>query len=291
MFVPKGKKIHLLRGGRSFLAQRPSWDSVFNDYQEMPLFLGEDLNIKTSSQYASPFQSMQEKAFELGMVAQTGSAVVGAIADRFNWEGLSNISGRVRNISFQNQNSAFQVWKYSEPMSFGLTVKFFLGIGGLYNARLEVYFPTLKLMSIVLPTARSESVGVGSVRTNIDRLYPPGPDLTDFINSFGGNSGERSSEGAFSISIGRTVRLPEIIIKDAEASFSHEVDTLGYPIYSTVRLSIETLKVATTNMVYGMAGDGLQSQLDDILATTESATEEAKKTAIGAWIGSLLGGG
>lgn len=285
MYVPKGKRIHLINDGESYLAKAPY---QYVDYQEIPMFLGEDLSIKTSSQYAQPFQSMQEKAFDIGLAVQTAGAVVEQVTEGTSLEGLRSGARSLRQTTFQNQNSAFQIWKYSDPVSFSFTVKFFLGIADIYNARLEVYYPTLRLMEIVLPEVYNAN------QSSFGRLWSmkaPGPDMKDFLDQTTSSSGPSSSTGlGYSIYIGRTVRLPDIIIKDVESTFSHEVDTLGYPIHSTVRMTIETQRVGTTNMIRGMMGNPVENEIEDIAAVANQGNEVGN-AAVNSWVRSLLGMG
>ena len=276
MFIPAGKKIYLTSGGSYYLDAALASGS-YPGFVKIPMYLGEDLQLKTSSQYAQPFQSMQEGAVNLGLATQTASALLGAGANKLGIDSVGKMASKFSNTTFQNQNSAFQIWKYSDPLSFSFTVKFYMGIADYYDAKLEVYYPTLRLMEIVLPEIVSGS----------KLMVAPGPTITDFVNSFKENKIESYGE-SFSVFIGNVVKLQDIIIKDVEATFNHEVDSAGYPISSTVRISIETQKVGTRNMIRNMLAP-TQSLNNRVYEEQEAAKAEAEQAAMNQWAQALLG--
>lgn len=289
MFVPSGKKIRLIESGVSYLAGSAGNRRRYgSDYVEVPMYLGEDLNIKTSSQYSAPFASMQESAASLGLMVQTAGAALEGVGNRFQFGSLENLGNRAASTSFQNQNSAFQLWKFSDPVSFSFSVKFFLGIADLYHAKREVYYPSLRLMSLVLPTVRNTEYAGG--RVSVNQLIPPGPTISNFVEASTGRSYENNVGKSYSIYIGKILRLSNIIIKDVEATFSHEVDTEGYPITSTVRMSIETQQVGTTNMIDGMLSNRHQRAIDSTIGEeAEQRAQEETTSRIANWASTLIG--
>lgn len=286
MFVPSGKKIRLISNGVSYLSKNA--DTVFkygNDYEEIPMYLGEDLNVRTSSQYSRPFQSMQESAANLGLMVQTAGAITQRVGQSIDFGFLERAGSSLSNTTFQSEHSAFQLWKFSDPISFSFTVKFFLGIADIYDAKIEVYYPTLRLMSLVLPSIRAgRRSGIGQIAN----MVAPGPTVADFLDqAFEGRS---ITGNSYSIYIGKTLRLNDIIIKEVDSTFSHEVDERGFPIYSVVRISIETQRVGTTNIIEEMLSDRHE---DDLISAgideAEIRAQEQVSNTIADWARSLIG--
>lgn len=261
MFVSKGKRIYILnQTGTSYLnpSQVPNEYKAAGYLQEIPLYLGEDFNFKTSSEFGSPFQGMQEGAVGLTQMIQ----LLGAAGQGLGIEKLGSLADK----SAQSKFSSYQFWKYSSPISFSLTLNFFRGIAEIFDAKKEVFLPTLLLSEIVLPTRE------GAL------LKSPGPTMASFINE-ATSSVRNPNNPRFSIVVGKMLALSDCIIRNAEGTFSNEVDQYGYPIKSTVRIEVSSTTVGTTNMIR------LNLRSIDKEEIVEKASEKLK-----GWVNSLLGG-
>ena len=187
------------------------------------LLLDEDLTLNLSSQFGELVGGGTSKAF----------SVVGSVSrDVFNL----GFSGQVKQLGFQ-------VWQKTEPLSVSLTIAFNM----ITNAYNDVFLPVKTLIKLPLPDD-------GSVGDNGIGLIPPGPSI---LEAFGDNSNQRGKK--LSCRIG-SVRLPGIIVTQAQPTFSKETDQSGFPIYAKVVLDIRTIFTATTNLIdqmnYNTDGDG-----------------------------------
>lgn len=292
MFVPQGKKVRLYADGVPYLSVRNlnahGLGRKYPDYVEIPMYLGEDLSLKTSSEFTQPFQSMQESLTTAGMKLQAIAGGVRIIGENTGDNAISNALTRAsknfENTSLQSRYTSFQIWKYSNPIVFSFNINFFVGIDGYHDAKLEVFFPTLRLMELVLPTERTEM--------GFTRLDAPGPTMTSLMGEvMRGNehTADRAVLGrSYSLNIGNIVKLDSIIIKDVETTFSKELDINGYPMSSTVSFQVETTTVATANMIQNMATTTDNERINQALDDIASNTEEIRKQNLAVWADKLL---
>lgn len=148
VFVPKGKDIQILVGGRDVLFQD-------NIAQGLRLTLDEDLNIQLSSNF--------EPLYSGG--GNLGADLLGQISKDVGFTGFSS----------QFKQFGFQVWKNTQPVTLNLNLRFYMGKTNAFSGRTEVVNPMRAIMNLNLP---SEGGAAGS-------LITPGPSVLDL---FGGGS-------------------------------------------------------------------------------------------------------
>lgn len=207
MVIPAGKKIKINRTSYQD-DQYKSKGSVVGD---VPMILEEDITFSLSSEFSPVWGGKTEG--------------IGSIASNL----AKGIFGST--VSTQFKQMGIQIWRSTDPLSFGPTVGFYADKNN-FNPRIQVYEPIMELCKIPLP-----SEGSGGT------LVPPGPTLIDFLGDVSKNP------DMFSLSIGKILYLPQIIIKKAEPTFSTETDAEGYPIWGKVQLDIQTINIATRQML------------------------------------------
>ena len=226
MVIPKGKTLILMKGNTEIPAN-------------VPCVLEEDITLSLSSTFAPLISGGMPN------IAKLLAGVIGGIFDK--------------NIPVGFKQFGYQIWQNTDPVSFSATVAFYMS----YNARVEVYNPTIELMKLPLPTEIGKRGG----------LKAPGPTIFSLIKKEGlarkeSKPGSEESEEKFdedaegtrtlwdiesgdqlSLSIGKILYLPNVIVKKAEPTFSTETDEFDYPIWSKVRLDISSVEIATTDMI------------------------------------------
>ena len=160
---------------------------------------------------------------------------------------LGTIMRDVTGFGFSGQfkQMGFQIWEGTDPLSMSCTVRFDMGSANLYNAYQEVYLPTMILAKLPLPDDGNLKNGVG--------LIAPGPSI---LSAFGSTQSYAASN-IISLEVGNILRIPQVIIRKAEPTFSDMTDENGYPIWSKIQLDIVSVFTATTSML-----DINQSQFD-----------------------------
>lgn len=155
-----------------------------------------------------------------------------------------------KGFSGQSKHMGFQSWKKTDPIQFTAQ----LGFYATHNARTQVYDPIMELCKAALPT-----LGAGGI------FQPPGPSFIETLKDKDdkkitnkkqtvdkSKSSVNATGGSYSISIGKILRLPKIIITKAEPTFSSEVTWSGgvlYPIWGRVSLDIKTIFSAYQEML------------------------------------------
>lgn len=279
MHVPSGKRIRLYVDEIPYLSlQKLKKDNAHQykeDYVEIPLYLGEDINLKTSSEFGSPFSSMQEGAANLGLMLQ----FIGAGANRL---GANQVGEALENISTQSEFSAYQFWKFSNPVSFSINIQLFMGIAGLYDGRREVYYPAMRLSELTLPTVKV----IGKIRgKEISSLTAPGPTASTFLKEAGGQLPGQT----YSICVGNMIKLDSCVIKSVEATYSKEVDTNGFPISAKIMMEISSTTVGTTDMLRNMVNYDSERLVEQAKEDAKLIMEENINSKVGNWIGTFLG--
>jgi hypothetical protein len=176
---------------------------------ERPLILEEDISLN----FQSSFSTL------LGDQANKFLTLAGGVSKDF------------LNIGFTGQFKQFgyQIWEKTEPVSLSFSV-------GLYmetNAEFDVVDPSEELIKLALP----EDAGLSNQGAG---LIAPGPTLTEALGKKTGRSLYLSAGYIF---------LRPIIVKKVEPLYSLETDQFGYPIWCILRIDIETVFTATTNMI------------------------------------------
>lgn len=189
--------------------------------QEMPGLEGIDLILEEDLQLTlnSNFDSI------IGSGANTGVVALGSFLRDTTGFGFSG----------QFKQFGFQQWKGTDPLALSMTI-------GLYmktNALKDVIRPAKELMKLPLPYEEDGSVG----------LVAPGPSI---LQAFGDDeeNGTKTAGKKITIRVG-FVRLPNVIVKQAEPIFSNECDSNGYPIWAKIKLDVNTIFTATASLIDG----------------------------------------
>jgi len=180
-----------------------------------------------------------EEDITLSLNSEFGDLVSGGASTGLSM--LGSLSRDILGFGFSGQfkQLGFQIWQKTQPLSISITVAFHMQT----NAYTDVVSPTRALIKLPLPDdGNAEENGIG--------LIPPGPSI---IEAFGADNQERSGR-RISCRIG-FIRLPGIIVTEAEPTYSKETDQNGWPIFSKVRLQIRTLFTATTSLIDQMGYD------------------------------------
>lgn len=158
---------------------------------------------------------------------------------------LGNVSSDITGFGFSGQYKqlGFQVWQKTDPLSVSFTVSFNMKT----NAYKDVVAPTKALIKLPLPDdGRMSDNGIG--------LIPPGPSILQALGGDNNESGRGERGKKIACRIG-FIRLPSIIITNADPTFSNESDQYGYPIAVKIRLQLKTIFTATTNLIEQMGYD------------------------------------
>lgn len=147
--------------------------------------------------------------------------------------GVAGLLGINSPNSLQHRLFGMKVWRYGNSLSFNLNLSFFMGSAGKFSGFEEVYKPIMQIVAVSLP-----SVGLGGF------LKGPGPNIIEQIGM-----AVTDETQSLSIQIGNLFLIRNIVIEQAEPTFSTEVDEDGYPIKGNVSLSINTVNIATIDML------------------------------------------
>lgn len=141
------------------------------------------------------------------------------------------------NVGTDFKELGYRMWEKTDPLQVSITI-------GLYmktNARTDVFEPMKALLNLPLPTEASGNQGFG--------LIAPGPSI---LQALGKTS--KGSQPLLNIEIGNIKIFPAVVTK-AEPTINKETDQNDYNISVKVRLDIQTVYTATTNMIDSWKGD------------------------------------
>lgn len=216
MTIPGGKKIFLIRF-RDGQAEQVTGN--------IPVILTEDITFSVSSTFQP-------------IMGGGGSTLQ-------NW---INLAGREvfdrTGAGFSTQFKQFgaQQWINTDPLTINFTAHFYMGSTNRYDAKEEVYIPTLRLASMVLP--KEIERGDRGITGN---LIGPGPNISTILGK--ADTGD-NFEGIWNkLEIQNILSIEPIIVRRAEPVFSNEVDSNGYPISSKVQMDISSVNTATVQML------------------------------------------
>jgi len=204
--------------GRKFTITKNQGGSVTETIIKDGIIEG-DISLGISSSYK---QLVEESGGDLmNLIAQVTNATMGG------------------SVTTQFPEFGFQIWQKSEPLKININTTFFMDV----DAYTDVVLPSTKLIKLVLPTktdGTEENKGIG--------LRPPGPSVLAALKDVKLLSQFTQQGEYYNLEIGN-LKLENIIITKADPTYSLDVDTYGYPIYCKMSLDIETVYIATTNMV------------------------------------------
>lgn len=214
MIIPAGKKVKI---------RRLSYDESEGEYKSskgpvidtnIPMVLEEPVTLSLSSEFSPIWGGSDNKWRDV-----LSGALAGA--------GFESIGGLVGG---KHKVFGMQTWKGTDPLSMGITVSFYADKTN-FNPYEQVYRPIMILAQIPLP---------GELDSGF--MTPPGPSVLDVFE-------KSKNPDLYSLQIGSILYLPRIIIKKAEPTFSTETDTDGYPIWGKVALDVQSLQIATKNLL------------------------------------------
>lgn len=198
----------------------------------IPLIIEDDVTINVSSSFGA-------------LVENPGNDIINAIGA---------LSRDFTGIGFSSQLKAqgFQIWKSTEPLSMNFNFKFYIGIKNYYNAEIEVYKPMINLMSVPTPSLDPTFNQV---------LIPPGPSIASVLLP-----NTKAARGhKISVEIGRLLRIPNAIITKAEATWSKEVDDKGFPISGIINIDIQSINIATVEMLTNADNSNRETSFGEFL--------------------------
>jgi len=203
------------------------------------IILGEDLVLNVSSTFSSLMNPSQ------GIISGALNKLTGINKDIIR----TAFSGTTLEGKFASQS--LQIWENTSPLSFSITVALYMD----FNAEKQVMNPTKELMKLVVP---NEIDGL---------LLPPGPSASftfantvktyleeqeydlKTINEVTSSIREKTTFETYKISIGKFLYLDDVIVTRAEPIISGDSDQYGMPIWSKVRLDIQTTTACTKQMI------------------------------------------
>lgn len=207
------QSIRVPRGKRVRFQQ--GQDAPIPDLDDVDIILEEDLTLSLSSNFSQL----------VGGGANRGVSMLGQLVE--------NISGF--GFTGQFKQMGYQIWEGTDPLSLSITVGFYMKT----NALKDVIRPAKALIKLPLPNDPDDNdEGLG--------LQAPGPSVFEALDD--GENGSDALGKRLSCRIG-FVNLPNVIVKNAEPTFSSEVDSNGYPIWASIKLDISSIFTATTQLI------------------------------------------
>lgn len=195
---------------RTIADVKGNFETTLASLADTPLVLEEDVTLNINTKYAPV----------VGVSTNVGLKVFSQLT--------RELTGFQVGTDFKELG--FQLWESTEPLSVSITV-------GLYmktNAQTEVWQPAKELMKIALPEELKGSAGFG--------LKAPGPTV---LQALGIN---KQSKDLLVIRIGNMKLYPAVITR-VEPTISKETDQFNNPIWVKLRLDIQTIFTATTNLI------------------------------------------
>jgi len=196
---------------------------------EDKLILGEDLVLNVSSTFSPVMNASTGLTGHIvGKLVPSAAKLVNAFTSGTTYGGYFKAQG-------------VNIWESTSPLSFSITIALYMENSG----KEQVMDPTRELMKLVVP---DEQGGF---------LLPPGPSaikafgdaLAGMTNGKSGPSSAIPDYTTYKIVIGNYLYLDDIIITRAEPIISSDTDTEQNPIWSKVRLDIQTTTTCTKQMI------------------------------------------
>jgi len=209
------------------------------DNRKVVIMVGEN-NVMEGDNIASGVNLVLEQDFSLNLSSSFKPLYSSGGNDLATFIGSITRDSGGPAFSGQFKQFGAQIWQNTEPINFTMDFTFYRGMTEAYDAKTEVYEPMKALMKLPLPS-EGGTVEVGGA--NVTNLIAPGPSFLDVL----GLSGQNSK--VISISIGRVIAIPQIVVKRAQPTYSKDVDAGGYPIWGKINLEISSLFTATTSMI------------------------------------------
>lgn len=225
--IPSGKKVIILR--------RNSNDED-DKVVDVPMILSEPITISLSSSF-EPFLQMTGNKWinEIGKLARDVNlpGFGGKLEEKFGG-GFSGVL----------MEAGFQTWTGTDPLSLNITVTFHVDKKNVDGEK-QVWIPSLKLAKLPLPSkGETEDIEINKTNYSVTNLVPPGPSILSVLKKDQDTSGQ-----LYSIKIGKVLNIFPAIIKKAEPTFSIETDSNGYPMWAQVNLDIQSVSIATQEMI------------------------------------------
>jgi hypothetical protein len=216
---------------------------------KIPLILDDEFSIKVSSKYGELWQASPNNFMNI-------------LSDSF---GLPSGQFALQGV---------QIWQSTDPIDLSITVNIEMDS----DPYLDVIVPTIALMNIALPSKGSnaedsqvgENGGLKKAFSNLKlkTLIPPGPNLQSIWKAISNNENQDGvisktlakfgeAKGVYKVKIGYAT-FNNVIIKNVEPSFSSEMsisesqtskEPKYYPTSVSLSLSMETMEIATTDMI------------------------------------------
>jgi hypothetical protein len=210
-----------------------------------PLTIENDVTLSVSSSF-NPLFSGGDPIQKL--ITQIGKAIASV--------GGTGFGGTLKQMGIQ-------VWESTDPLSLNLVMSFYLGMKNQWDGLEEVKRPIFELMKLTLP-----SEGKGGT------LIAPGPSPLDVFK--GVNEKLNIKTQTISLDLGGILYLPEIIVKEVQPTFGKEIDDNGYPVWGQVSVDIQTLFIATSDLL----DDELEIRNQTASNNEQSNREDAQRRGL-----------
>ena len=228
---------------------------ALNDEREDPietLMLKDSFTLPIQAEYASLNNSA---SFTQSVVSQLIGRMFSGTASEIAQGLVSGLNGK---LGFQT---------YSSPKPVTITLN--CSLMAITNAWRDVVNPVRKIQSLLLPRT-----GWGGFLTD----YPG----VDPVMVLKGSSSSSSYKDA-SVMVGN-IGFNHVIFKNADATFSTEVDQTGYPIGADLSLTFETSFFATVEMlneeIYGCTEEGLSLRDTSMNSALDTFRDTVKNSGL-----------
>ena len=177
------------------------------------------------------------------------------------WEGSSNnlmsllsSSGVVPSGQFALQG--LQIWNSTDPIKLSFTVHLEMDT----NPLKEVVNPARLIMSKTLPSLANGTTLVGkgeqliqqTFNLQLKTLIPPGPNLQTIVSEM---TNGNTAKNTFDVIVGGWCKFKNMVFTKADPTFSKDVcylDSKPYPVSAELSIEMNTIEIATTDMISRM---------------------------------------
>jgi len=193
--------------------------------------MGSSVKIYRNKEVITDVELLLEEDLVLNLSSTFAPLVSGEANKNFTaMSGFAQSKGFNVNFTGQFKQFGFQQWTSTAPLGFSFTI-------GLYmrtNAATDVMIPAYELMKLPLPT----DLGNSNIKKGKIGLKAPGPSIGGALID---------SDNMF-ISVGPILINP-IIVKKVEPTFGLYTDEMGNYTSCVLRIDVESVFTATTNMI------------------------------------------
>ena len=142
---------------------------------------------------------------------------------------LAEFGARATGLTRSNQGLTSQVWRGTSPLEIQLPL--------LLNARENAYQDVVVPIKNLIQLASPFRIGAGSVLGEYSSIFgniihAPGPTILDVIQG--------SGRGNISLTIGRLLSIPSVVITSLQFDIKNRMTRQGYPVEADVNVVLRT---------------------------------------------------